>query len=149
MVTHGMNPVRPAWIGTAVNRGTEIIRRAHDEGGRAALLVSLRRASAAACAATVLAGCAAGNPPPPVLRTVTVQVPIVRQVPCAAPILGDPSLPIAKLKPDSPPSDTMRAYAAAVAILKGAVRERDSVLAGCVHPDQAARAGRAEADEPR
>ena len=31
-------------------------------------------------------------------------------------------------------SGFIRAYAAAVAILKGAVLERDSVLAGCAHP---------------
>jgi hypothetical protein len=33
----------------------------------------------------------------------------------------------------------MRAYAAAVTILKGAVRERDAVLAGCAQTEPAAR----------
>jgi hypothetical protein len=94
----------------------------------------LCRAPVTICAAAALTGCAAGAPPPSAVRTVTVQVPIVRQVPCPAPALDHPALPIAGLKADSPPADTMRAYAAAVAILKGAVLERDSVLAGCAHP---------------
>jgi hypothetical protein len=34
----------------------------------------------------------------------------------------------------------MRAYAAAVAILKGAVRERDAVLEGCAPADRGAQA---------
>ncbi|HEY2526084.1 MAG TPA: hypothetical protein VGI29_13550 [Candidatus Binataceae bacterium] len=74
-----------------------------------------------------------------------VQVPVLHETPCPAPALADPTLPLAALKPQSPPADTMRAYAAAVAILKGAVRERDAVLAGCARADHAARA-RAEQD---
>ncbi|MGH7914268.1 MAG: hypothetical protein ACREPW_06425, partial [Candidatus Binataceae bacterium] len=69
-----------------------------------------------------------------------VQVPVLHETPCPAPALADPALPIAGLKPGSPPADTMRAYAAAVVLLKGAVRERDAVLAGCAradHPTQA------------
>jgi hypothetical protein len=149
MVTRAMISGRPGWIGTAVCQGTEIFHRIGDQDEKAALLASLRHISAAVCAAMVIAGCAAAVPPPPVVRTVTVQVPVVRQVPCPAPTLGDPALPISRLKPNSPPSDTMRAYAASVAILKGAVRERDSVLAGCAHPDRATEADRAEADKPR
>ncbi len=85
----------------------------------------------AAAAALALAGCASGASPAPLARPLTVQVPMLRQIPCPAATLADPPLPIAQLKPDSPPADTMRAYAAAVAILKGAVRERDAMLAGC------------------
>jgi hypothetical protein len=67
-----------------------------------------------------------------------VQVPVLHETPCPAPTLGDPALPLAGLRPESPPADTIRAYAAAVAILKGAVRERDAVLAGCVRADRPA-----------
>ena len=78
-----------------------------------------------------VAGCAAGAPAAPTVRPLIVQVPVLHETPCPAPVLTDPALPIAGLVPASPPADTMRAYAAAVAILKGAVRERDAVLAGC------------------
>jgi hypothetical protein len=90
-----------------------------------------------------LAGCAAGAAPPPPAAPVKVEVPVLRQVPCPLPRLADPALPLAALKLDSPPADTMRAYAAAVAILKGAVRERDALLAGC------ARVTAAETEEAR
>ena len=72
-----------------------------------------------------------GSPAAPTVRPLMVQVPVLHETPCPAPALADPALPIAGLVPASPPADTMRAYAAAVAILKGAVRERDAVLAGC------------------
>jgi hypothetical protein len=78
-----------------------------------------------------VAGCAAGAPAAPTVRPLIVQVPVLHETPCPAPALADPALPIAGLMAASPPADTMRAYAAAVAILKGAVRERDAVLAGC------------------
>lgn len=78
-----------------------------------------------------LAGCAAGAAAPPLATPVKVEVPVLQQVPCPLPRLDDPALPLAALKLDSPPADTMRAYAASVAILKGAVRERDALLAGC------------------
>ncbi|MGZ6228134.1 MAG: hypothetical protein ACXWNE_08395, partial [Candidatus Binataceae bacterium] len=99
---------------------------------------SVTRLAAFACALAI-AGCAAGAPaappPPPPLM---VQVPVLHQTPCPAPTLARPPLPIAGLKAGSPPADTIRAYAAAVAILKGAVRERDAVLAGCARADRAA-----------
>ena len=99
---------------------------------------SVARLAALACALAI-AGCAAGAPaappPPPPLM---VQVPVLHQTPCPAPTLARPALPIAGLKAGSPPADTIRAYAAAVAILKGAVRERDAVLAGCARADRAA-----------
>lgn len=77
------------------------------------------------------AGCALEPAPVPVVRPLMVQVPVLHEMPCSAPALADPALPIAGLTPASAPADTMRAYAAAVAILKGAVRERDAELAGC------------------
>ncbi|MFZ1122880.1 MAG: hypothetical protein WAN81_21865, partial [Candidatus Binataceae bacterium] len=90
--------------------------------------------------AFALAGCAAGAGPAPTVRPLMVQVPVLHETPCPAPTLADPALPVAGLKPESPPADTMRAYAAAVAILKGAVRERDAVLAGCARTEHPARA---------
>jgi hypothetical protein len=89
--------------------------------------------------ALALAGCAVSAPAPAV-RPLMVQVPVLHETPCSAPTLAEPALPIAGLRPESPPADTMRAYAAAVAILKGAVRERDAVLAGCARVDRPARA---------
>src|SRR6185437_13933539 len=85
----------------------------------------------AAIAAVAIAGCAAGVAPTPAVRPLTVQVPVLHETPCSPPTLAAPALPLGSLKAGSPPADTMRAYAAAVAILKGAVRERDAVLAGC------------------
>ena len=95
---------------------------------------------AIAVGAFALAGCAAGAGPAPTVRPLMVQVPVLHETPCPAPALADPALPVAGLKPESPPADTMRAYAAAVAILKGAVRERDAVLAGCARTEHPARA---------
>ena len=98
-------------------------------------MVALRRTAARAAAvialASALAACSGGPADAPLARPLTVQVPMLRQIPCPAATPANPSLPIAQLTPDSPPADTMRAYAAAVAILKGAVRERDAMLAGC------------------
>jgi hypothetical protein len=81
-----------------------------------------------------IAGCAAVAAPPPVVAPVKVEVPVLRQIPCPLPRLSDPALPLAALRLDSPPADTIRAYAASVAILKGAVRQRDALLAGCAEP---------------
>ena len=92
--------------------------------------------AALACALEI-AGCAAGaRPAPP--APLMVQVPVLHQTPCPAPTLAPPALPLAGLEAGSPPADTIRAYAAAVAILKGAVRERDAVLAGCARARSAA-----------
>ena len=96
-------------------------------------------------AAFAIAGCAAGAPPAPAAHPLMVQVPVLHETPCPAPALAEPTLPIAGLKPASAPADTMRAYAAAVAILKGAVRERDAVLAGCARADGSASATPASA----
>jgi hypothetical protein len=83
-------------------------------------------------AALAIAGCAPEVALPP--RPVMVKVPVPVPVYCPIPKLQNPGLPIASLNPDSAPSDTMRAYAASVVILKAAVGERDHLLDGCRHP---------------
>jgi len=93
-----------------------------------------------AAIAAAIAGCAAAAAPAPAVRPLMVQVPVLHETPCPVPALEHPVLPIAGLKPSSPPADTMRAYAAAVAILKGAVRERDAVLEGCARADHGTQA---------
>jgi hypothetical protein len=45
-------------------------------------------------------------------------------------LLGGRALPIADLAPDSPPDAVLRAYAATVETLMGAVDERDALLNG-------------------
>ncbi|HEY6394796.1 MAG TPA: hypothetical protein VIX12_05210, partial [Candidatus Binataceae bacterium] len=79
-----------------------------------------------------LGGCAAGSKTaaPP-----TVDIPIASPIYCKVPALTKPAMPIAALKPDSPPADTVRSYAASIVILKAAVDERDALLAGCAGPD--------------
>ena len=101
-------------------------RKAHHVGAVGAILAT----------AAALAGCAAGTDSPPTVRPLMVQVPVLHEIPCPVPALTPPALPIAGLKAGSSPADTMRAYAAAVSILKGAVRERDAVLAGCAGANQ-------------
>jgi len=96
----------------------------------------------------LLAGCASAPPPIAPAAPVTVKVPILRPLPCDPPRMGRPALPIAELKPASPPADTMRAYAATVAILKGAVAERDAALAGCSAPAAVAAASRSASGAP-
>ena len=88
--------------------------------------------SFAVAMALLIAGCAATTRP--ILTPIEVKVPFATPVYCAVGKLDKPALPLAALKADSPPADTIRAYAATVAILKGAVQERDSVLAGCAAP---------------
>jgi hypothetical protein len=90
--------------------------------------------------AAAIAGCAAAAAPAPAVRPLMVQVPVLHETPCPVPVLEHPVLPISGLKPSSPPADTIRAYAAAVAILKGAVRERDAVLEGCARADHGTQA---------
>ena len=77
-------------------------------------------------------GCAAQSEP--VLTPVEVRVPIATPVYCEVSKLDRPALPLATLNAQSPPADTIRAYAATVALLKGAVEERDLELAGCTDP---------------
>ena len=78
-------------------------------------------------------GCAAEQPQP-ILTPIEVKVPVAIAVYCQVAKLDQPELPIAALRADSAPDDTIRAYAATVAILKGAVRERDFVIGGCAAP---------------
>ena len=83
-------------------------------------------------AMSMAAGCA--GTAPPILTPIEVQVPIATPIYCRVAKLDKPGLPIADLKSDSAPQDTIRAYAATVAILKGAVTERDLSIAGCAAP---------------
>ncbi len=100
------------------------------------MVAAMRRArgvQAAAMLACAIAGCAsaASRTPAPMARPMMVEVPVLHETPCPVPALDDPALPVAALKPGSAPGDTMRAYAASIVILKGAVRQRDALLAGC------------------
>lgn len=82
-----------------------------------------------------LAGCAFSPPfwaAPAV--PLEVQVPVTEPVYCRAHAGAPPELPIASLTAASAPADTMRAYAATVILLKGLVRERDALIAGCAAP---------------
>jgi hypothetical protein len=85
----------------------------------------------------VLYGCT-GVQPQPIATPIEVEVPVATPIYCSVAKLNKPALPIGELKADSAPADTIRAYAATVAILKGAVEQRDSVLAGCAAPADAA-----------
>lgn len=78
-------------------------------------------------------GCAAG-PPSAIFTPIEVKAPVPIPVYCKVGKLAKPELPIAVLKGDSAPADTIRAYAATVAILKGAIRERDLAIEGCAAP---------------
>ena len=74
---------------------------------------------------------------PPLFSPATpmeVQVPVYQPVYCTPPTLANPKLPISALTAASPPADTIRAYAASVVLLKGAVRELDSIIQGCAEP---------------
>ncbi len=82
--------------------------------------------------ALVLSGCSAH--PQLIATPIEVKVPVPTPIYCSVPKLAKPALPIAALKEDSAPADTIREYAATVALLKGAVEERDDALAGCVPP---------------
>lgn len=119
-----------------------MVSRGFKRGAGAAAPRRFSRAAArtlvAAGLGCALAGCAAGAAAPPPAAPVRVEVPVLHEVPCPLPHLDDPALPLGALTPDSPPADTIRAYAAAVAILKGAVRERDALLAGCARTSAAA-----------
>ena len=80
-----------------------------------------------------ISGCATEQPQP-ILTPVEVKVPVATPVYCKVAKLDKPELPISALKTESAPDDTIRAYAATVAILKGAVRVRDLAIAGCAAP---------------
>jgi hypothetical protein len=86
-----------------------------------------------------LAGCALTPPGFQPARPVTVETPVVEAVYCAPPALTYPRLPIAGLSIGSKPADTIRAFAASITILKGVVRERDELIAGCAQASHGAR----------
>jgi hypothetical protein len=88
----------------------------------------------------LLAACASAPPFEAPATPIAVKVPVYAPVYCDPPPLTHPALPIAALTPASPPADTMRAYAAAVAILEGAVKQREAVIAGCAAPSTSAAA---------
>jgi hypothetical protein len=79
-------------------------------------------------------GCASAPPFSVLARPFEVRVPVATPVYCRPPVLARPGLPIAALRGESSAADTIRSYAATVVILKGAVRERDAVIAGCGAP---------------
>lgn len=99
-------------------------------------------------AAALVCGCARAVPPPPV--PMAVDVPVPEPVPCAVAIPPRPALPIAALGSDSQPADTIRSYAATVAVLKAAVVEREGLLHACIDSDSpaVAPAPAAAADRP-
>jgi hypothetical protein len=99
-------------------------------GGGAVIVV--RKIIAVLVMLAAVGGCAA--PAQPILTPIEVKVPIATPVYCQVAKLDRPTLPIAALKADSAPADTVRAYAATVAILKGAVQQRDLLLTGCGAP---------------
>ncbi len=82
----------------------------------------------------LLAGCAFSPPFFSPATPVEVKVPVYEPVYCTPPSLANPRLPISALTPASQPADTIRAYAASVVLLKGAVRELDSIIEGCEEP---------------
>ncbi len=104
-------------------------------GGGAGRMVTRRGAvvALASMALAMLWSCAVAPPNPPA-RPVMVNVPVPTPVYCDAPELQKPALALAALTPDSPPADTIRAYAASVELLKGAVIERDKIIDGCRRP---------------
>lgn len=82
----------------------------------------------------LLSGCAAAPPNPIVATPVEVKVPVLQPVYCPASWPKRPELPIAKLHHGSAPADTIRAYAASVVLLKGAVEQRELLLTSCSDP---------------
>ncbi len=88
---------------------------------------------ALALGAAGVSGCATRGARPPAVP-VTVDVPVPEPVYCAAQIPARPSLPISALSESSSPADTIRAYAASVIVLKGALEQLDGILGGCTRP---------------
>jgi hypothetical protein len=82
----------------------------------------------------LLSGCALSPPLFSPATPMEVQVPVYEPVYCTPPTLANPSLPVSALTAASPPADTIRAYAASVVLLKGAVRELNSIIQGCEEP---------------
>lgn len=95
-------------------------------------MVTATKAFAAIAIISAVGGCAARPPIAP--RPVMVKVPVPVPVYCPLSLPEKPSLPISRLTPASTAADTIRAYASAIAILKGAVRQRDQIIIGCAAP---------------
>jgi hypothetical protein len=82
----------------------------------------------------LVTGCASA---PPVIRATTpveVKIPVYYPVYCSASLPERPKLPIGALSARSEPAETIKAYAASVVILKGAVSQRDAIIEGCAQP---------------
>ena len=112
------------------------MRRARSDGAtrkRRSCRRGEERSSSTLVAVATISGCASA-PPQPILTPIEVKVPVATPVYCQVAKLDKPALPISALKTDSAPDDTIRAYAATVAILKGAVRQRDLAIEGCAAP---------------
>jgi hypothetical protein len=90
--------------------------------------------AALAMLAIAAAGCAGAAAVAPAPAPMPVSVAVAEPVYCKIPIPADPALAIAALGADSPPADTVRAYASSVAVLKAAVRQRDALLEACAPP---------------
>jgi hypothetical protein len=92
----------------------------------------------------LLAGCALSPPFFSPATPLEVKVPVYEPVYCTPPAVVNPDLPIASLSAASAPADTIRAYAATVVVLKGTVRELNTLIEGCEEP--AGATGSAPAD---
>src|SRR5438445_1352550 len=105
-------------------------------GWRLGTMVKLSAGLLALAAAIALAACETQIddqvPPPPQ----QVEIPIAQPVYCDAPKMSRPGLPIGSLTESSSPAETIRAYAASIALLKGAVSQRDEIIAGCSRPEK-------------
>ncbi len=97
------------------------------------VIVVVRTFIAMLVAVASISGCATRQQQP-ILTPIEVKVPVATPVYCQVAKLDKPELPISALKTDSAPDDTIRAYAATVAILKGAVLQRDLAIEGCAAP---------------
>ena len=86
----------------------------------------------------LLAGCALSPPSFAPATPIEIKVPVFQPVYCTMPRLANPQLPISGLTASSPPADTLRAYAASVVLLKGAVRDLDAIIEGCSEPSPTA-----------
>jgi len=96
-----------------------------------------------------LAGCASAPPFLPPAEPVEVRIPVDRPVYCTATAPARPALPISALRSGASPAETIRSYAATVVILKGAVRDRDTLIAGCAAPPTEAPASAPDAAQAR
>jgi hypothetical protein len=92
----------------------------------------------------LLAGCALSPPFFSPATPLEVKVLVYEPVYCTPPAVVNPDLPIASLSAASAPADTIRAYAATVVVLKGTVRELNTLIEGCEEPAGATSSAPAE-----